>query len=239
MARAAGIRRFVFSSSCSLYGAQPNDQLANETCPLYPQTAYARAKADAEQELSKMASESFSPTFLRNATVYGLSPRLRVDVVANNLLGSAIVHNEIRVLSDGTPWRPIIHVKDVCMAFATAIAAPLEAIHNQAFNIGSWDENYQVKDIAQIVSRATGARVSINTEASPDMRSYRVDFNKAKERLGFRAQQTLSGSLPEMIDGYTKNGFDKESLHGFLFNRLMYIKALQEMNLLTSDLFWS
>lgn len=238
LAKLAGVTRFVFSSSCSMYGAQSGDHLAIESCSMNPQTAYARAKVTAEYELSQMADDKFSPTFLRNATVYGLSPRLRVDVVANNLLGSAVATGEIRVLSDGSPWRPIVHVKDVCQAFVRTIEAPREVVHNEAFNIGSSAENYQVKDIANTIARATSAEVHINKNASPDTRSYRVDFSKAEHQLGFQTRFTLADSLLEMIGGYTDNGFDNDALTGHRFNRLLHVKHLQSNGDLTSDLSW-
>ncbi|MGH7349472.1 MAG: NAD-dependent epimerase/dehydratase family protein, partial [Candidatus Rokuibacteriota bacterium] len=178
MARAAGVARFLHASSCSMYGAAGGDDLLSEEAPLRPLTPYAISKVRTEEDVSKLADRSFSPVFMRNATAYGLSPRLRADVVLNNLVCWAHTTGRIRIMSDGTPWRPIVHVQDIARAFAAALSAPREAIHNQAFNVGANGENYQVRELAEIVrDTVPGCAVEYADGAGPDPRSYRVNFS--------------------------------------------------------------
>ena len=183
LAREAGVGRFVFASSCSLYGAAGQDAVTEEA-PFNPVTPYGRAKVDAEAGIHALAGDGFSPVSLRNATVYGASPRLRFDLVVNNLTAWAVATGAIRMLSDGTPWRPLVHVEDVAAAVVAALEAPREAVHDQAFNVGREGENYQIRDVAAIVGEEVpGCRVTFADGASPDTRSYRVSFAKIAERL--------------------------------------------------------
>ena len=178
-AREAGVRRFLFASSCSMYGASSNGDLVDETAPLRPLTAYAESKARAEEALAEIADDDFSPVFLRNATAYGASPRLRLDLVLNNLVGWAYTTGRVRILSDGTPWRPLVHVEDIARALVPALEAPREAVHGEAFNVGAEADNYQVRDLAEIVARTVdGSVVEYAGAGDPDPRSYRVDFGK-------------------------------------------------------------
>ena len=168
LARAAGVRRFLFSSSCSLYGAADPEQLLDESAPFNPVTAYGRSKVLVERDVAALAADGFSPVFLRNATVYGASPRLRADLVVNNLVGHAVTSGRVLVMSDGTPWRPLVHVEDVAATFAHLLTAPVERIHGRAFNVGRTEENYRVRDVASIVrDLVPGSEVSYADGAGP------------------------------------------------------------------------
>jgi nucleoside-diphosphate-sugar epimerase len=232
----SGVRRFVFSSSCSLYGAageSPVDELA----AFNPQTAYAKSKVDVECLLSDMASDWFVPTFLRNATVYGASPRIRLDVVLNNLLASAVVDNSILVLSDGTPWRPLVHILDVCFAFALALESDEDVVYNQAFNVGFNQDNYRVSDIANLIAEHTGVPVETVGQTAGDTRSYRVDFTKIQNTLHLKQHATAPEWLRSMVPLY-KSYLTKTAFEGHLFNRLRHIQWLLKANRLTPSLFW-
>src|SRR5262249_1969763 len=184
-ARRAGVERFVFSSSCSNYGAGGGHELLDEEAELRPLTAYGSSKVLVERDVGQLAGDGFSPTFLRNATVYGMSPRLRLDIVVNNLVGWAFTTGVVRLSSDGTPWRPLVHVEDVCRAFQAVLEAPRELVHGEAFNVGGTSENYRVREVAAIVAEVVpDARVELSPDASPDARDYRVTCAKLAERLG-------------------------------------------------------
>src|SRR5438093_1890675 len=185
-AKAAGVPRFLFASSCSLYGAAGGDRMLDEHAAFNPITAYGVSKVLVEQDVARLADDGFSPTFFRNATAYGASPRLRADVVVNNLVGVAYTTGEVFIQSDGTPWRPLVHVEDISRAFLAALAAPREIVHNEAFNVGSTQENYQIRDVAEIVREVVpGSEVTFADGAGPDIRDYRVSFEKLSQTVGF------------------------------------------------------
>jgi nucleoside-diphosphate-sugar epimerase len=227
LAKAAGVARFVFASSCSMYGIASGDGAVDETAPLQPLTEYARSKARAEAQLTKLADESFSPILMRNATVYGASPRLRVDLVVNNLVGWALTTGKVRILSDGTPWRPLVHVRDVAAATAALLVAPREAVHAQPFNIGARDENYQVRDLAVIVRDALGTcEIEYAGNGDPDPRSYRVDFGKIARTLpDLRLTWTVAAGAHELIDAYRRNDLTYDV---FMSSRFTRLKRLEE-----------
>ncbi|MGH7187554.1 MAG: NAD-dependent epimerase/dehydratase family protein [Acetobacteraceae bacterium] len=230
LAKAAGIGRFVFSSSCSIYGAAGGERALDETAPFTPVSAYAVSKVRTEADLSELADDSFSPVFLRNATAYGVSPRIRFDLVVNNLMGWAQTTGTIRVLSDGTPWRPLVHTEDIARAALAAAAAPRAAVHNQPFNIGRSDANYRVRDIALAVQRAVpGARVEITGETGGDLRSYRVDFTKALTRLpDFAPQWSLERGIDELVRWFRDRKMSDEGFQGRLYIRLKQLQHLRE-----------
>ncbi len=208
LAREAGVRRFLYASTCSVYGASGGDDLVGEDAPLRPVTPYAESKVRVEDDLSKLADDDFSPVYMRNATAFGFSPRLRADIVLNNLVGHALLTNQVRVLSDGTPWRPLVHARDIAEAFAQALVAPREAVHDRAFNIGTELNNVTVAEIASHVAEAVpGSDLVITGEAGNDPRSYRVDFSRVRAALpGFQARWTVKEGAVELIDAYRRFG---------------------------------
>ena len=184
LAKAAGVERFVFSSSCSTYGAAPGEDFLDESAEFNPVTPYGVSKVRVEQYLSTLADDDFTPVYLRNATAYGVTPRLRLDLVLNNLVGWAHATGKVVLLSDGTPWRPVVHAEDICRAFRAALEAPREAVHDEAFNIGRTAENYRIRELAEIVGETVpGCEVTVAEGAGPDKRTYRVSCKKAEERL--------------------------------------------------------
>ena len=199
LAKQAGVRRFLFSSSCSLYGGGGAAALT-ETADFMPLTPYAESKVLVERDVARMAGDRFSPVFLRNATAYGVSPRLRVDLMVNSLVGHAITTGDVLILSDGTPWRPLVHVEDIARAFLAALVAPKERIHNQAFNVGRDGENYRVREVAAIVAELVpGSRVRYAAGGGPDRRSYRVDFDKIARLLPeFAPRWTVRRGIEEL-----------------------------------------
>jgi nucleoside-diphosphate-sugar epimerase len=239
LARAGGAQRFIFSSSCSMYGVGDADWL-NEEAAFNPVSAYALSKVDAERGIRALATETFSPVFLRNATAYGVSPRMRVDLVLNNLIGWAITTGEIRIMSDGSPWRPLVHIRDIAAAVTAALAAPRAAVHNQAFNVGRDQDNYQVRDIAEIV-RATvpGSKVTYAGSGEPDRRSYRVDFSKIRAQLpGFSPTWTLARGAAETFDAFRRAGLDLAQFESRKYTRLKQLSYLRESGNLGADLRW-
>jgi nucleoside-diphosphate-sugar epimerase len=240
LAKAMGIRRFVFASSCSMYGAS-SEASASEDAPLNPLTAYALSKVKAEEALSQLADDSFSPTFLRGATVYGFSPKLRFDLVLNNLMGWAITTGQIRIMSDGTPWRPLVHVEDIADAYVAALEAPIEAVHGQAFNIGQDIENYQVRDIAETVRRVVpGCRVVYAGTADSDARSYRVDFSKVRRALpSFQPRWNIERGAQQLCDALTANGVTREDFESRCFFRVKQLQYLLSTGMVDANLRWS
>lgn len=228
----AGVERFLFASSCSLYGAAGSASVA-EDAKLHPVTPYGQAKVMAERELSLLASDSFSPTYLRNATAYGASPRLRLDVVVNNLTAAAITTGQVRLESDGSPWRPLVHVKDICQAFLAALEAPRELVHDQAFNVGRPQDNLQVREIAELVRDAVpGSTVSFADGAGPDLRSYRVDFSKLLDTFpSLKLNWSVSDGVNELADAYRRCGLTYDD---FLSSRYVRLRRIRE--LLSADL---
>ena len=235
----AGVRRFLFSSSCSTYGAAGDDFISEET-QFNPVTPYGQSKVFVEQDVSKLADETFSPTYLRNATAYGVSPRLRFDLVLNNLVAWAYTTGQVYLKSDGTPWRPIVHVQDISRAFIAVLNAPVELIHNQAFNIGRKSENYQIRDLAQIVSEVVPeSKVEYADEAGSDKRNYRVDSTKIETILPeFKPTWTAKRGAEELLKAYQDIGITLEEFEGPRYKRLAHIKMLQEQGLLDENLRW-
>lgn len=230
LARQAGVGRFLFSGSCSVYGKGENLDLV-ETDALRPLTAYARSKIETEERVSKLVDGGFTAAFLRNSTAYGYSPMLRIDLVVNNFLAAVMAYNEIRIQSDGSPWRPLIHCRDIARAFLAFMDAPREAIHNMAINVGANEENYQVRDIAERArTLAPQARIVYTGEVGSDPRDYRVNFDLLNERLpGFRLQYTLSSGMEELYRKMRERGFGKADFEGDRFVRLRTLRKRMGM----------
>jgi nucleoside-diphosphate-sugar epimerase len=224
--KAAGVKRFLFSSSCSLYGAGADGYL-DENAAFNPVTPYGESKIRVEQELDSLADENFSPTYLRNATAYGVSRRLRADIVVNNLVGHAITTGKVLMQSDGTPWRPLVHIRDIIQAFQCVLTAPKEAIHNQAFNVGQTKENYRIREVAELVAQVVpNCELKFAEGASPDLRNYRVDFTKIETKLpGFRAEWSLRRGIEELYEAYKRAGLTKDDWTSARYYRLPTIKA--------------
>jgi nucleoside-diphosphate-sugar epimerase len=227
LAKAAGIPRFVFSSSCSNYGAA-GENLVDETAELKPITAYAISKVLVERDLAALADETFSPTFLRNATAYGVSPRLRFDLVLNNLVAWAFTTGRVHIKSDGTPWRPIVHIEDISRAFIAVLAAPREIVHNQAFNVGTTAENYRIRDLADIVRETVpGSRIEYAKDGGPDPRCYRVDFGKIARVLPeFTPKWTARQGAEELFRAYRAAGLALTDYEGPRYKRIDHLKVL-------------
>lgn len=238
LAKAAGVRRFVFASSCSLYGAAGGEAALDETAPMAPVSAYAVSKARSEDGLSAMADDTFSPVFMRNATAYGVGPRPRFDLVVNNLAGWAHTTGVLKVMSDGTPWRPLVHIEDIALAALCAVEAPRDAVHDEAFNIGRSDANYQVRDIAHAVQQAfPDAALDITGESGGDPRSYRVSFDKALTSLpGFAPRWTLQAGVNEVARWLRDGGLAGEAFDGPRFVRLAQLRRLMDEGVIDSEL---
>ncbi len=226
LAKEAGIQRFLFSSSCSLYGASNTDELLTEEAAFNPVTPYGMSKVLVERDVARLADDTFSPVFLRNATAYGVSPRLRADVVLNNLAGYACTTGEVLIHSDGSPWRPLVHVEDIARAFVAALEAPREAVHNQAFNVGADEENYRIRDLAEIVMEAVpGSSVTFAPGGGPDIRDYRVGFDKIRRALpSFTPRWTVREGVAELVAMYRDAGITREEFLGPRFVRLERIR---------------
>ena len=238
-AKKAGVNRFVFSSSCSIYGAS-GDDLIDENAPEKPVTPYGQSKILVEQQLNRLADDGFSPVHLRNATAYGFSPRIRFDLVLNNLVAWAYTTGRVHIKSDGTPWRPIVHVADIAQAMILCLRAPREAIHCKVFNIGDTKENYRVRDIADIVKDVVPNTVIEYAEDSgPDSRCYRVSFNKFKQTFPdyHPAWNARLGAL-ELYERYQKFGLSLDEFEGSKYRRISHIKGLIQNGQLHGDLRW-
>ncbi|MFI1914062.1 NAD-dependent epimerase/dehydratase family protein [Nocardia sp. NPDC020380] len=235
LAKEAGVQRFLYASTCSVYGAA-GDGLVGEDAPLKPLTPYAESKVRVEDDVAAIADASFSPVFLRNATAFGFSPRLRADIVLNNLVGYAVLTGEVRVLSDGTPWRPLVHAQDIARAFAVCLEAPAPAIHCRAYNVGTETNNLTVAQIAQaVVDTVPGSTLVITGEAGADPRSYRVDFSAAREELGYEAEWSIPDGAAELYREYTARGLTTDAFFQ-RFTRLAHLKSLKENGVLDDEL---
>ena len=240
LARAAGVTRFVFASSCSLYGAAGQGAVTEEA-PFNPVTAYGVAKVDAERGLRELATPSFSPVFLRNATVYGASPRLRFDLVVNNLTAWAVATGQIRMKSDGSPWRPLVHVEDVSHAVRAVLEAPQEAVHNEAFNVGRNGENYQIREVATLVGEEVGGcAVTFADGASPDTRSYRVSFDKIARSLPhWQPRWTVRDGIRQVRDAIAGLNLQPAEFEGPRYSRIAHLQAHLDAGRLRPDLHWA
>ncbi|HLD60850.1 MAG TPA: SDR family oxidoreductase [Patescibacteria group bacterium] len=239
LAKRAGAERFLFSSSCSMYG-KSGDAPVDETCAQNPITAYARSKVQTEQALSNLADESFSPIYLRNATAYGVTPRMRLDLVVNNLMTWAVSTGKVHIMSDGTPWRPIVHAEDIARAFVALLEAPREKVHNEAFNIGANEENYQVREIAEAVAKVVpGSTVTFSDTPDKDSRSYRVSFDKlAKALPEFKFKWNLHSGAEQLFKHFTSTKLPGDALTHRHFIRLRQLKHLLENNHVDERLYW-
>lgn len=226
-AKDAGVSRFLYASTCSVYGSAGED-LVTEDAPLRPLTPYAESKVRVEADVSAMADDSFSPSYLRNATAFGFSPRLRADIVLNNLVGHAVLTGEVKVLSDGTPWRPLVHARDIGSAFVRTLESPTAAVHDRAFNVGTEANNVTVAEIAQAVADTVpGSHLSITGETGADPRSYRVDFSLIRSILpGYDATWSIADGAAELFDHYTRHGLTQQSFDQS-FTRLAVLKRRQ------------
>ena len=240
-AKEAGVGRFVFASSCSMYGAASGDDLLDERAPLRPLTPYAESKVQAEAGLSRLADDTFSPVSLRNATAYGVSARLRLDVVLNNLAGWAFTTGKIRLLSDGSAWRPIVHVRDIGRATVGALGAPREAVHDVAFNVGADAENYRVRELAEFVhEELPECEVEIAGASYADPRSYRVDFGRFEQLLPDHTPTwTARAGAGELVSAYEDVGLSPEEFEGYRYTRLKQIRRLLDQGMLDDGLRWT
>ena len=240
LAKAAGVPRFLFSSSCSLYGLAAGDGLLAEGAPFNPVTAYGASKIRVEQDVAVLADARFSPTFLRNATAYGVSPRLRTDLVVNNLVGYAYTTGEVLIASDGTPWRPLVHIEDISRAFLAILEAPRELVHNEAFNVGRTEENYRIRELADMVKDVVpGSRVTYAPGGGPDPRCYRVDCDKIARTLPeFQPQWTVRRGIEQIYAAFKQHGLTAEEFQSTRYVRLKQIKKLQAAELIDDTLRW-
>lgn len=238
LCKQVGIERFVYTSSCSVYGVG-SDAFKTEQSETNPQTAYAECKVLVERDVALLADDTFSPTFLRNATAYGASPRMRFDIVLNNLAGLAWTTHEIKMTSDGTPWRPLVHVLDICQAIACTLAAPREVVHNQIFNVGDTEHNYRVREIAQIVAETfPGCTLTLGTNDG-DNRSYRVSFDKIHTQLpGFTCQRDAVIGAQELRGIFEQIGLTRELFESRLYTRLKQLTHLIGSEQLDDQFFW-
>jgi nucleoside-diphosphate-sugar epimerase len=241
LAKKIGVGKFIFSASCSMYGIADGDKALDETAPFAPVTAYAVSKVNTEKDVKPMGDKNFSVTFLRNATAYGISPKLRLDLVVNNLVGWAMTTGQIRIMSDGTPWRPLIHVEDLARAFVAVVETPGELVNGKSFNVGLNRENFQVKDIAKMVGDVVpNCKVVISGEHGGDSRSYRVDFSKiARELPAFKPQWDLAKGIEDIYKKYKEFGMDDEHFNGRYFTRLKQLEYLLKGDKLNENLYWN
>jgi nucleoside-diphosphate-sugar epimerase len=227
LAKAAGVKRFAFSSSCSTYGSQGDEPL-DESATFNPVTPYGDSKVLAERDLTALADDDFSPTYLRNATAFGVSPRLRGDLVVNNLMGYAFSTGQVLLKSDGLPWRPLVHIEDIARAFLAVVEAPRETVHLKAYNVGT-DENYRIREVAEIIAEVVeGSEVAFSPTASPDTRNYRVDCSLIRRELpAFQPQWTVRRGAEELFAAYQQFGLTAEQLESSRFQRIKHVRELQ------------
>lgn len=239
-AKRAGVGRFLFSSSCSTYGAA-GDQPIDERAEFRPVTPYGRSKVLAERDISRLADANFTPVFLRSSTAYGVSPRLRFDLVLNNLVAWAVTTGQVYLKSDGSPWRPVVHIEDISRAFLAALEAPRDAVHNQAFNVGSTEENYRISELATIVSQTVpDCEVRYAPDAGPDKRCYRVDCDKIRTTLEkFRPTWTARAGAWQLYQAFRNSDLSEDEFEGPRYKRIAHIKKLQADGLLDRHLRWA
>lgn len=241
LAKEKEIKRFIYASSCSMYGIAGLDPVTEDS-PLDPITQYAASKTKSENALLKIADDKFSPIFLRPGTAYGISPRLRCDLVVNNLIGWAYTTGKIKIMSDGTPWRPVIHVEDFCRGIIACLEAPIDIVHNQAFNLGRNDENYQIKDIANLIKKTIpGCEIEYTKEHGPDSRTYKVNFDKIRNKLKgfFHPKWTLKEGIAQIHDAYKFHSLTYDEFTGNKYIRINQLKKLKEEKKLDENLFWN
>jgi nucleoside-diphosphate-sugar epimerase len=239
-AKAAGTQRFLFSSSCSLYGAGTDDAPLDENAAFAPLTPYGESKIRSERDLVPLADDDFSPVFLRNATAYGFSPRLRGDLVVNDLVGNALLAGEVRLRSNGMAWRPLVHADDIASAFLALLEAPREKVHARAFNVGDSNENYLIRDVAELVHEVVGGEVTFAEGAGADARNYRVSCDRiAREIPAFRPQWTLRKGIEQLAEAYERHGLTLDDLMGERHQRLRRINALRVAGAIDDSLRWT
>jgi len=239
LCKKAGVKRFLFASSCSNYGSA-GDEFIAEGAEFNPVTPYGKSKVLVEQDVSKMADESFSPTFLRASTAYGMSPRIRFDLVANNLTAWAYTEGLVRLKSDGKPWRPLVHVEDIARAYISALSSPIEAVHNKGFNVGLTTENYRIREVAEIVRNIVpNCEIAFAENAGPDKRNYRVNCNYIALTLhNFKPQWTVERGVKQLYHAYKENGLKVEEFEGPKYKRIAHIQELIVSEKLSKDLRW-